>query len=296
MGKQFFKKKGPLVKSYLTFANQYDATVDKIEELMKRERFAALIKDCEKDNSYYSLASYFLKVVQVVSLLEEKVQKLILETLEDYEDASALSDALIALLEVVEESNNMKTVCPLISQLLSFISTKKTFLQVAENSKKIKQIESKISGKNLLLNVPGRNFIKEGNISYLSVKKPGHESNPEVKKVASKEVFTTKWVQKDVLYFYLFSDILVMTKEIPSKKKFELKNVFALKNFQLESVNDMFGEFGIQFVPKSKTKATNLKISSEKFYLKSQDEFDCWFSELKKLMQSSKVVEFSTGK
>jgi len=187
---------------------------------------------------------------------------LIFETLEDYPDASALSDALESVREVNEEANKMK--------------------MVIENAQKIKKVESKISGKNLLLNVPGRQFIREGSLFYLSVKKMGYETSPEVRKLLNKETFSTKWLSKEINYFFLFNDILVMTKE---KKggEYQLKNVFGLKSFQLERLADPFGQFGFRFYPKS-NKVTSSAIKSEKFYARSQEEVDSWFSELEKFM------------
>ena len=62
-----------MVKSYRTLILKYEDSIEKLKELMEREKFFELIRDCEKDNGN-SLVSYFSKSIQTTFSLEDKIK------------------------------------------------------------------------------------------------------------------------------------------------------------------------------------------------------------------------------
>ena len=157
---------------------------------------------------------------------------------------------------------------------------KEKIKMVAENVLKIKEIEKKL-GKNFVLNVPGREFLKEGEALNLEIKKFGFENNVEFKKLISeKQVFNCKWAKRDQIQLFLFNDILVVTKIKSST--YQLLNIFALKNYKIEFLNDFFGDNGLKLSMKSSSK---VDIKFERFYFSNENMCKEWFEAIDQIIK-----------
>lgn len=225
------------MKVYTQFVNNFSASLNMIEtERAKSKAFNQFLMSNE--DTQIPLEALITKPLNRIPSFRRELSIILAATPRNGPEYMKLAQANEKLSDLQEYLNQSKS--------------------QSDDRSKVFSIESKIVGREYLLNEPHRKFLQEGQINYLG---------PD-KKI------------KDY-YAFLFNDIIVITKKIPQKQQYRYKCSYSLQYGSVTSCD------GLQIEFKSPSHKDTLTL-----YASNQDMKKQWIDGLQKAldhMEKTKV-------